>query len=189
MAWPENDMDTLPDYIDYKLRVLSIGLNPSSISVAKGYYFANPRNRFWKAFNASGLIPEESVPCESSLEKIFVQYKIGFTDLVKRHTSTGKYLRAADYKTWVPVLKMKIEKFAPGICWFHGKVAMQNYLKYSGHPGELVGWGRQPFQVSSSAVFVTPNPSPANAVFTLEEITEWYKKLATDVNNQFPLKS
>ena len=184
-----NYMDTLPDYIDYKLRVLSIGLNPSSISVEKGYYFANPRNRFWKALNASGLILEEAAPCKDSQERIFKRYKIGFTDLVKRHTSTGKALRSTDYKKWAPVLRMKIEKFAPSICWFHGKVAMQNYLKYVRYTDRVVEWGRQPFQISSSAVFVTPNPSPANAAFTLQEITGWYAKLATEAKSQFPLES
>ena len=52
-------MDTLKDYLDYNLEILSIGLNPSTVSVERGYYFANPRNRFWRALNASGLVKEE----------------------------------------------------------------------------------------------------------------------------------
>ena len=55
-------MDTLPDYLRPGLRLLSIGLNPSLPSVAAGYYFANPRNRFWTALNASELPAAPLVP-------------------------------------------------------------------------------------------------------------------------------
>lgn len=170
-------METLDDYLGPGLSILSIGLNPSSISVERGYYFANPRNRFWKAFNASGIIPEQLVPSTEAQEKLFQQYKIGFTDVVKRHTSMGKDLRAADYKQWAPLLKIEIEKYQPKICWFHGKVAWQNYLKHTGNASNNTEWGRQELVISDSIVFVTPNPSPANAAFSLAVLTDWYIKL------------
>lgn len=170
-------MKTLPDYIDYKLNILSIGLNPSTLSVEKGFYFANPRNRFWKALNASGLLQEEVIPSKQAQKKIFTDYKIGFTDVVKRHSSMGKDLRAVDYKKWAPILKAEIEKYQPNICWFHGKVATQNYLKYTGSINKNIDWGLQDFKINASTIFVTPNPSPANAAFSLEVITDWYRKL------------
>jgi TDG/mug DNA glycosylase family protein len=170
-------MNTLKDYLDFNLDILSIGLNPSTISVEHGYYFANPRNRFWKALNASGLLSEELVPSKRSQEKLVAGYKIGFTDVVKRHSSMGKDLRAADYKEWAPLLKIKIEKYQPKVCWFHGKVAMQNYIKYTDSKNNTIVWGRQVFKIKDSIVFVTPNPSPANAAFSLEVITDWYRKL------------
>ena len=52
-------MKTLPDYIRGDLRILSIGLNPSLPSVREGFYFANPRNRFWRALQCSGLLSDE----------------------------------------------------------------------------------------------------------------------------------
>ena len=177
-------MDTLPDYIDYGLAVLSIGLNPSSISVKKGFYFANPRNRFWNALNASGLIPEDLQPGRESQEKIFRQCRIGFTDVVKRHSAMGKSLKSADYKKWAPELEKKIQRYAPDICWFHGKMAAKNYFKYTGHPDTSVAWGIQSFQIRHSVVFVTPNPSPANAAFSLREITGWYRELAVMVKTK-----
>ncbi len=170
-------METLKDYLDFDLDVLSIGLNPSTISVERGYYFANPRNRFWKALNASGLLPEVLTPSKTAHEEMFAEYKIGFTDVVKRHSSMGKDLRAEDYKKWVPILKAEIEKYQPKICWFHGKLAMQNYLKYTDSKNKNIDWGRQNFKIKDSIVFVTPNPSPANATFSLQVITDWYRKL------------
>jgi len=170
-------MLTLKDYLDFNLDILSIGLNPSTISVECGYYFANPRNRFWKALNASGLLSEELIASKQAQEKLFTEYKIGFTDVVKRHSSMGKDLRAEDYKKWAPLLKIEIEKYQPKICWFHGKVAMQNYLKYTGSKNKNINWGLQDFKINASTIFVTPNPSPANAAFSLEVITDWYRKL------------
>ncbi|MCG8324164.1 MAG: hypothetical protein MI673_01500, partial [Thiotrichales bacterium] len=58
-------METLPDYLREELKIISVGLNPSIPSVQAGYYFANPRNRFWKALNQSRLV---SVPLEPGIE-------------------------------------------------------------------------------------------------------------------------
>lgn len=170
-------MKTLLDYIDFELEILSIGLNPSTISVERGYYFANPRNRFWKALNASGLVKEELAPSQHAQETLFKQYKIGFTDVVKRHSSMGKDLCADDYKKWAPVLLEAIYKYQPKICWFHGKVAMQKFLRYSDLNETKIQWGLQEFNIGSSVIFVTPNPSPANAAFSLHVLVEWYQKL------------
>ncbi|QMU60592.1 MAG: mismatch-specific DNA-glycosylase [Gammaproteobacteria bacterium] len=177
-------MKTLKDYVDFDLDILSIGLNPSTISVKKGYYFANPRNRFWKALNASGLIPEELTPSQQAQEKLFLQYKIGFTDVVKRHSSMGKDLVAADYKKYAPKLEAGILQYQPKTCWFHGKVAMQNYLKYTGSKNKIIDWGLQDFKINASTIFVTPNPSPANAAFSLDVITDWYRKLSLLVGQE-----
>ncbi len=170
-------MQTLEDYLDHDLSILSIGLNPSTISVERGFYFANPRNRFWKALNASALINETLKPSIESQEKLFIKYKIGFTDIVKRHSSMGKDLTAADYKKWVPITEDIIRKYQPKVCWFHGKVAMQKYLQYGTEKKKSVSWGLQDFQIATAHVFVTPNPSPANAAFSLEVLIEWYQAL------------
>ena len=177
-------MQTLKDYLDFNLNILSIGLNPSTISVESGYYFANPRNRFWKALNASGLLLEELEPSIQAQDKLFAKYKIGFTDVVKRPSSMGKDLRAVDYKKWAPILKFEIAKYQPKICWFHGKVAMQNYLKFTDSNNYTIDWGRQNFKIKDSIVFVTPNPSPANAAFSLEVIIDWYKELHKLLRNE-----
>ncbi|MCY3804039.1 MAG: mismatch-specific DNA-glycosylase [Gammaproteobacteria bacterium] len=172
-------MDTLPDYVDHGLKALSIGLNPSSISVEKGFYFANPRNRFWRALDASGLVPEKVVPGVPFQERLFQLHRIGFTDVVKRPSPSAKALRAADYREWAPELEKKILGYAPGICWFHGKMAAKNFFRYTGHTDVVLEWGMQSVIIRHSAVFVSPNPSPANAAFSLQDITGWYRELAT----------
>ena len=81
--------DTLPDYLRPGLDIVSIGLNPSLPSVRLGYYFANPRNRFWRALNASGLVPVALEPGVEAMELMLRHYGIGFTDVVKRPTAGG----------------------------------------------------------------------------------------------------
>ncbi len=179
-------MDTLPDYIDHGLKALSIGLNPSIISVRMGFYFANPRNRFWRALDASGLVPEEVIPGPRFQARLFQLYRIGFTDVVKRPSASAKALRAADYREWAPELEKKILEYAPGICWFHGKMAAKNFFRYTGHTDVSLEWGMQSVTVGRSAAFVSPNPSPANAAFSLQDITGWYRELATILDDMKP---
>jgi TDG/mug DNA glycosylase family protein len=169
---------SLPDYLRPGLDIVSIGLNPSLPSVRQGYYFANPRNRFWRALNASGLVPVALEPGIEATELMFRRCGIGFTDVVKRPTAGGGELRAADYRAWAPVLKERLLEHAPAIAWFHGKQAFGNYLKYAEALKPAIGWGEQDFTLGGCRFFVTPNPSPANAVFSLADLTAWYRQLA-----------
>ncbi len=67
-------MNTLPDYLRENLSIISIGLNPSPISVAAGFYFANPRNRFWKALNGSRFVDAVLEPGEPAMQSLFYHY-------------------------------------------------------------------------------------------------------------------
>jgi double-stranded uracil-DNA glycosylase len=171
-------LKTLPDHLGYGLRLLSIGLNPSLPSVAAGYYFANPRNRFWQALNASQLLQETLSPGPDAEAWLFSEHGIGFTDVVKRPTRGGSALRAADYRQGAPLLRDKIINYQPQIAWFHGKQAYQQYLRHAEDERASVAWGLQSFVIGSSKVFVTPNPSPANAIFSLVDLVSWYNELA-----------
>jgi TDG/mug DNA glycosylase family protein len=169
---------TLPDYLRPGLTLVSIGLNPSLPSVRAGFYFANPRNRFWRALNASGLLAGPPLePGVAAMQLLLDECAIGFTDVVKRPTAGGHALRAADYREWAPCLQEKLERIAPRIAWFHGKQAWSGYLRYTGATRQVPDWGAQPFLIGSARVFVTPNPSPANAAYSLADLTDWYRQL------------
>lgn len=171
------EIETLKDYLRSGLDIVSIGLNPSLPSVRAGFYFANPRNRFWRALNASGLVTEPLEPGVAAMERLFNDYAIGFTDVVKRPTAGGGELCAADYRLWAPRLREKLVAVAPAIAWFHGKQAWLHYLYYAEGRREKAGWGEQPERLGQSRVFVTPNPSPANAAYSLECLAVWYRRL------------
>ena len=172
-------MKTLPDYLEHNLKIISIGLNPSPISVDAGFYFANPRNRFWISLNKSRLVDNELVPGEAAMQELFRHYRIGFTDLVKRSTRSGNELRAADFREGAAVLKEKLLEYQPGIAWFHGKVAYKKYLKYAEGRDMDIPWKAQKYFIGKSRVFVTPNPSPANATFSVDDLVRFYNDLVS----------
>ncbi|MEO1889473.1 MAG: mismatch-specific DNA-glycosylase [Cycloclasticus sp.] len=170
-------MDTLPDLISDKMRILSVGLNPSLPSVAAGFYFANPRNRFWKALNNCGNFSTYLEPSFNSCEQLLARYRIGLTDLVKRPTAGCKDLKAADYRSGSSRLSELVEQFKPRMVWFHGKLTCQKYVQYSVDRSRCVSWGKQTWTINNATVFVTPNPSPANAAYSLKDIGDSYTEL------------
>ena len=168
-------MNTLPDYLRADLDIVFVGLNPSLYSIEVGHYFATPRNRFWRAINRSGLLAE---PLDANSDYKMPEQGIGLTDIVKRPTRGASDLRAADYREWAPVLKAKLERFQPLIVCFHGVVAYRNYLRHAeGIRATSIELGLQQHTIGRSRVFLIPNPSPANATYSLDDLIGWYSAL------------
>ena len=168
--------ETLPDYLRHGLDIVLVGLNPSTRSVQDGHYFANPRNRFWRAVSASGLVGREVGPADDAA---LLDMGIGFTDVVKRATPQASGLTAADYRRDAPGLREKLLKYQPAIACFHGATGYRAYLRYAEntrHAGEIE-LGVQPHAIGESVVFVLPNPSPANARYSLDDLASWYREL------------
>ena len=167
-------MKTLPDYLCAGLDIVFVGLNPGLYSVEVGRYFASPRNRFWRAVNRSGLLSE---PLDAERDAELLEQGIGLTDVVKRSTKGASDLRAADFRRWSPVLREKLLRHRPRIVCFHGAVAYRSYLRHACGVNERPELGLQPRRIGESLVFLVPNPSPANAVYSLEDLVEWYRRL------------
>jgi len=168
--------DTLPDYLRPGLDIVLIGLNPSTRSVEAGHYFANPRNRFWRAISASGLVGREVGPEDDAA---LLDMGIGFTDVVKRATPQASGLTAADYREDAPLLREKLLECRPAIACFHGATGYRAYLRYAENTKDAgrIALGRQSHTIGDSRVFVLPNPSPANARYSLQDLTSWYDEL------------
>ena len=178
----ENDIGklyTLPDLLAPGMALVFVGLNPSEYSAREGHYFANPRNRFWPAFNRSALLPmkigRECVPADDSL---LLEHGIGFTDVVKRPTPQGNALRAADYRQWTPALRERLLYCQPGLICFHGLMAYKAYLQYAESEKSSPELGVHPRRIGVSSVFVVPNPSPANARYSVDDLAAWYDRVA-----------
>ena len=167
---------TLPDYLRPGLDIVLIGLNPSSFSVRVGHYFANPRNRFWAAISAANVAGRPVGPGD---EAKLLDDGIGFTDLVKRPTPQASGLRAEDYRREAPMLREKITRYVPAIACFHGLTAYRAFLRYGegANPPRVIDLGRQENTIGESRIFVLPNPSPANAQYSLDDLTQWYRRL------------
>lgn len=175
-------MRTLPDLLAPGLALVFVGLNPSEYSARDGHYFANPRNRFWPAFNQSNLLPPTlGRPCAPPDDAALLQHGIGFTDVVKRPTPQANGLKAADYRRWAPLLREKLLQCRPNLICFHGLTAYKAYLRYAEGNKSAPTLGMQPRAIGDSAVFVVPNPSPANARYSVEDLTDWYNQLAAEL--------
>ena len=168
------DPPSLPDYLAPGLALVFVGINPGLHSARVGHYFATPANRFWRAFNMAFLIEGDYGPED---DHRLLQHGIGFTDVVKRSTAGAAQLTARDFRHGVPLLREKLIRYQPKVVCFHGVTAYSNYLRFAegeqAHP-EL---GLQPDTIGRSLVFVVPNPSPANAAFSLPVLVEWYVRL------------
>ena len=171
-------LKTLPDYLAPGLDIVSIGLNPSLPSVREGFYFANPRNRFWRALNGSRIFAADLPPSIESTRWLADVAGIVFTDVVKRPTAGSAELLGSDFVFWAPVLVQKIARFRPRVAWFHGKVAFQKFRRHGMERSPAsCEWGEQPEKVGNTRLFVTPNPSSANATFSLDDLIEWFVRL------------
>lgn len=170
-------MDALPDWLAPGLRVVSIGINPSLPSARAGFPFANPRNRFWPALNASKLLSGPVAPGVDAMTTLLERDRIGFTDVVKRASAMEKDVRAGEFREGAKLLLAKMQRFQPEVLWLHGKTPLRWLARAAGMEHDN-GWGLQPQQIDAMTLFVTPNPSPANAAFSLTALVTWYDSLA-----------
>ena len=106
-------------------------------------------------------------------------FGIGFTDVVKRASSNAAELDPSDFKKWAPRLLLKLRRSAPRVACFHGLTAYRPFLALALRDTERApALGPQPELVGTTRLFVVPNPSPANAHFTLADQAAWYDRLA-----------
>lgn len=173
MASPEL---TLPDHLKPGLDIVFVGINPGRYSAEVGKYFATPTNRFWRALTKSGIVDNDRGLAPGD-ETWLNDVGIGFTDVVKRASSSASDLRAADFKTWAPLTLQKLVDNAPLVVCFNGLTGYAWFAQYALGQKLKPALGEQPERIGTSHVFVAPNPSPANASFSLDVIAGWYRKL------------
>ena len=186
---------TLRDYLAAGLDLVFIGINPGLYSVQRGHYFARSTSRFWPGFSASKLsqrvrrgLSVNMVKPEHDAE--LPRFGIGLTDIVKRPSANAAELTRADFEEWAPRLLQKLRHCAPRVACFHGITGYRQFLKFglSINDGRPV-LGPQRETIGATRLFVVPNPSPANAHFTLRDQIQWYDRVAESLGmNAIPLK-
>ena len=175
---------TLPDYLRPGLDLVFVGINPGLYSVQRRHYFARSASRFWPAFSASKLsepvrraLGANTLRAEHDAE--LPHFGIGFTDVVKRPSANAADLKASDFEKWVPRLLERLQRYSPRVACFHGLTAYRPFLKLALRCADrLPVLGPQPEVVGATRLYVEPNPSPANAHFTVTEQTAWYDRVA-----------
>lgn len=176
---------TLPDLLSPGMDLVFVGINPSIYSVERGHYFARRTNRFWPAFSRSRL----SAPVRRGLgvdvlgpeqDREMPRFGIGFTDVVKLPTGNVSQLPPKAFEEWAPRLRERLAPIQPRVAVFHGVMGYRPFLRFGlgirRSPAEL---GPQPEMIGTTRLFVVPNPSPANAHFTVQDQTVWYDRVAS----------
>jgi double-stranded uracil-DNA glycosylase len=175
---------TLPDYLGPRLRIVFVGINPGVYSVERGHYFARTTSRFWPAFSRSVL--SASIRTALGLDVLgpeqdaaLLRFGIGFTDVVKVPSRNAAELSPRMFREWAPRLLRRLEQYQPRVACFHGLTGFRPFVQFAlgGDPKGIV-LGPQRLTVGRSRLFVAPNPSPANAHFTVADQIRWYDRLA-----------
>lgn len=174
---------TLPDLLRDGLDIVFVGINPSLYSVEQGHYFARKINRFWPCFSRSRLSETARrglrvAVLEPRHDRFLPDYGFGFTDLVKRPTANVRDLRPGELAGGASAMIEKLARFRPRIVCFHGVTIYRAVAPALGLPIAGFALGAQSHRIGASALFVVPNPSPANAHFTPTQQVEWYDRLA-----------
>jgi double-stranded uracil-DNA glycosylase len=175
---------TLPDYLRPGLQLVFVGINPGLYSVERGRYFARRTNRFWPAFSRSRL----SEPARRGLnlrvlgpeqDASLLRFGIGFTDVVKVPSRNAGDIAPHLFRQWAPRLLRRLTRYRPRVACFHGLTGYRPFVEIAlhGDPGSA-GLGPQLQTVGPTRLFVAPNPSPANAHFTVDDQVMWYNRLA-----------
>jgi len=165
----------IPDVIAPGLRVLFAGINPGLYSAATGYHFARPGNRFWPALHRSGFTGRVLRPDE---QEQLLGLGLGITNVVARATARAGELRPEEFVEGAHILNEKVVRLRPRWLAVLGVTA---YRAAFGHRDAAVG--PQDGAIGETRVWVLPNPSGLNALWTTPKLTEAFRELRLHVED------
>lgn len=160
---------TIPDVIGPDLRVLFCGINPGLWSAAVGKHFARPGNRFWPALHASGFTPRLLSPYE---QDELLDLGLGISNVVDRGTARADELTHDEFREGGKILAAKVAQYRPK--W----VAILGIGAYrTAFDRKRATTGPQDETLSGSRIWVLPNPSGLNALWTTPKLVNEFTLL------------
>ena len=160
---PERISNPFPPVADENARVLILGSLPSEASRAAGFYYMNPRNRFWKVLSA--LFGEDYTAMNAEQKSAALKiHRIALSDVISSceiHRSSDASIKGVERNEDISEIfkRAKIEKVL-----LNGGKAHTLFLKHFPEHADLA---RQ-----------MPSTSPANARLSLDDLVEeWGKAL------------
>jgi TDG/mug DNA glycosylase family protein len=164
---------TIPDIAGPGLRVLFAGINPSLYSAATGWHFARPGNRFWPALHQSGFTGRQLRPDEQDQ---LLTLGLGITNVVARATARADELDAAELREGGRILITKVSALRPR--WL-AVVGITAFRVAFADPKAAVG--PRSAGLGETRVWVLPNPSGLNALWTTPKLIEAFRDLRLHV--------
>ena len=147
---------------DSESRLLILGSLPSVKPREEGFYYGNPRNRFWQV---TAMVTKQSLPNDREQKiKLLKNAKIALWDVVAECDIIGsgdasiKNVISTDLS--LILSECKIEKI-----YANGSAAARLYRR---------------FQLEQTGIEITalPSTSPANAAWSLERLCKAWQKIA-----------
>ena len=111
VEWMGTRVDTLADLLPSSARAVIIGVNPAPISVEAGHYYQGQLGqRLWQRLERCGLLTPTAGHWEDD-EAVAAGF--GFTDIVKRPTSSAGGLHPGEREHGAAALLEKLETLRP----------------------------------------------------------------------------
>jgi TDG/mug DNA glycosylase family protein len=166
---------TIPDVIGPDLRVLFCGITPGLYSAATGHHFARAGNRFWPALHQSGFTDRQLRPEEQWL---LPDLRLGITNVVARASARAEELTAAELRAGGERLLALTGRLRPRWLAVLGVTA---YRTAFGQPRAAVGPQPDAPSPGGTRVWLLPNPSGLNALWTTPRLVEAFRDLRLHV--------
>ncbi len=151
----------IPPVFNEKSTVLILGSFPSVKSREEGFFYGHPQNRFWKVLAA---VFEEKCPQNVADKKeLLLRHNVALWDVTASCDITGS--SDASISNVIPNdISGIIKNSSIKAVFLNGKTAEKLYKKYIAD------------SVTLPAVCL-PSTSPANAAWSLEKLTDEWKKV------------
>ncbi len=154
-------LQSLPDTVRPRMKLLICGLNPGHYSAEAGVNFARKGNRFWPAAIAAGIVSEDR-----AIDRALSDHGVGFTDLAKRASVRADEITMAEFRTGAS----RVERL---VAWTKPEVLVVVGLggwRLGVNRQAQIGW--QSELHGSRPVYLMPNTSGLNTRSSLESLTE-----------------
>lgn len=161
-------MQALPDYLDYNLKVIFVGYNPSEKSAKTQYHYAGRGNQFWRLLYESGLTKKLYEPKE---DKQLLTIGYGLTNIVPRPSQSSSDLTTQEMQVGAEALRKKIAEYCPKIICFLGKEVYRRYAGLKTVVPVSYGLVNEEETVKGVREFVAPNPSARSTVPYTEKLS------------------
>jgi TDG/mug DNA glycosylase family protein len=145
--------EILPDVFPPGLLAVFCGTAAGNLSAARGAYYANPRNRFWRVLHDTGIVPVLLLPSQF---RLLPQWGVGLTDIAKHACGMDRSLPAGAFDP--AALHAKLASATPTLITFNGKTAA---LAALGKRVKRLAYGPLSLPGGAPPAFVLPSTSGA----------------------------
>ena len=145
---------------DNNSNILILGSFPSVKSREQGFFYGHPQNRFWRVL--AGVFNTETPITIEDKKRFLLENNVAVWDVI--HSCEIEGSADSSIKNAVPNdIKNIIENSSIKAIFTNGKTADKLYKKYIEN------------SIGIEAIFL-PSTSPANAAWSLERLTDYWKK-------------